>query len=188
MRRVTWVAVSVLLVALIALPVWCGLPPHSPMFAALGLPGPAANAGGRHCSAWHRQTRLGSIPLRSGTCTAADPRSPINIDRVSYDRLTHRIDRIDVLRVPPDSATWYGQFDSIAAAITARGGAPIVCSPPHASLTHITMSRVWRFEAFDVRLTASHFRAQAPRGPQWLLDLQGFAPRAPECDARAAPA
>ena len=188
MRRITWVGVSMLLVTLIALPVWCGLPPHSPMFAALGLPGPAANAGERHCGPWYRETPLRWIPLRGGTCAAADPRSPINYDRVSYDRLTHRVERIDVLRVPPDSATWHLQFDSIAAAITTRGGAPIVCSPPHPSLTHITMTRVWRFDGFDVRLTASRFRDHAPRSPEWLLDLQGFAPRAPECDAHPAPA
>ena len=153
------------------------------MLRTMGLPGPSGYAGNRRCGAWYTQTRWGWIPSRKATCDGpADASRPHDRQQIEYDELTRRVSRVQVTIAPPDSATWRFQFDSIAGEISRRGGSPILCELPHSSLTHIRETRTWRFDGYDVRLLAYRFTGNHARTLEWLLQLDGFAPRAGECE------
>ena len=154
------------------------------MLAALGLPGPSASAVGR-CGGWYRQTRwrwrpLRYVPIRRASCTAYRGPPPSNRDEVTYDRLTRRVSRVEVMRAFADSATWHSRVDSVAAAVATRGGVHIRCATSSHG-DNVRLRRHWRFDGFDVRLVAYHFAdAQIP-AHEWLYQLDAFAPRAPDC-------
>jgi hypothetical protein len=95
---------------------------------------------------------------------------------------------VQVTIAPPDSASWRFRFDSIAGEISRRGGTPILCEPSRSPLTTIRETRIWRFEGYDVRLLAYRFAGNDARSLEWLLQFDGFAPRARECERIATPA
>jgi hypothetical protein len=187
MRR-SDVILGLLVVAnLIGVVAWFKIPPSSPMIAAVGLPGPRANTG-RSCSAMYRLDAWIRTPSRAVTCVG--PRGIHDLrelQEVTYDQLTRRVEHVRVSLRPADSATWSIRQDSIVQAIQRRGGQEIVCALPHRSLTNIKAERHWRFEGFDVRLVAYHYEDPHPLSPEWLLQIDAFAPRAPGC-MLAAPA
>lgn len=189
MRRSDWVIGGAAILGLAALLAWLAWTPRSPMLLTMGLPGPSGYAGNRRCGAWYRQTAWGWIPSRLATCEArVDPDRPRDRQEVTYDELTRRVSQIHVMIAPPGSATWRFRFDSIAAAMARRGGVLIRCAPSRSPLSHIKETLIWRFDGFDVRLLAYHFATHDPRAAEWLLRFDGFAPRARECGAVAAPA
>ena len=182
MRRSDWVVGGTLLLGFIGLSAWVAWTPRSPMLRTMGLPGPSGYAGNRRCGAWYTQTRWGWIPSRKATCDAlADTSRPRDRQQIEYDELTRRVSRVQVTIAPPDSATWRFQFDSIAGAIGRRGGKLILCESSRSPPT-IKETRIWRFEGYDVRLLAYRFGADDARTLEWLLQLDGFAPRARECE------
>lgn len=187
MRRSDVILAALVVADIIAIAAWVNIAPASPMIAAVGLAGPRADTD-RYCSAWYRQDAWIQLPSRHVTCHGwFDVERPHDRQEISYDQVMRRVVHVRSSMSSPDSAMWSAQLDSIARSIHSRGGREIVCPLPYRALTYIKTERHWRFDGFDVRLIAYRFEDQKPPLAEWLLQIDGFSPRAPGCGV-AAPA
>jgi hypothetical protein len=162
---------------------WDRYYPPSPMLAAAGLPGRAADAGGRHCGPWYRDTPVGSVALRWGTCSgpARDGAAQSGLERVGFDRWTRQLTAVHRSWRVPDSMAWTRAQDSIALALDRRGGTRLTCGRQiNPALASIRASEVWRFPDYDVRLVA-YGGASRQSVPVWQLQVNAFPGGAPEC-------
>jgi hypothetical protein len=163
---------------------WQHYYPKSAMIAALGMPGPRADAG-RRCGGWYRQLSWGGTLTREVTCgprLAPWPSYWVQ-QEVSLDRLTRRVTHVGRTAALPDFAAWTATRDSVERALAALGGLPMLCEPVHPALTHIRSVDAWRFPTYSVRLIAYHWAEKQRSGnePAWLLQLDGYPDDPPDC-------
>ncbi len=161
---------------------WSDRVPQSAMTIALGLPGPSAAAGDRHCGASRRLHVWNAYPPRWVTCRGPyDPARPFDRVRIVFDRWAQDVDYVSVEWMLEDSVAWVHAVDSLHRTLVARGGQRLECGPPNPHIPYIRAESFWRFVGFDVRLVAYRSELLPAGTPLWELQLAALRGGAPEC-------
>ena len=159
---------------------WLEYYPASPMLEVIGVPGPRANSG-LQCGGFYRQTVVGRVRTRDMVCRATRNGDPMNSQEVSMDALNRRIVNARRIWTAPDSGEWKKKRDSVATALTLRGGHEFVCETNNLG-GPITFRETgfWRFPKFYARLVASTWE-ETPSQRRWVIQVDGYPTLPPEC-------
>ena len=159
---------------------WLEYYPASPMLEVIGVPGPRANSG-LQCGGFYRQTMVGRVRTRDIVCRARMNGDPMNSQEVSMDALNRRIVNARRIWTAPDSGRWKKERDSVATALTLRGGHEFVCETNNlGGPIPFREKGFWRFPKFYARLVASTWE-EAPSQRRWVIQLDGYPTLPPEC-------
>jgi len=159
---------------------WLEYYPASPMLEVIGVPGPRANSG-LQCGGFYRQTVVGRVRTRDMVCRATRNGDLMNSQEVSMDALNRRIVNARRIWTVPDSGQWNKERDSVATALTLRGGHEFVCETNNlGGPIPFRKKGFWRFPKFYARLVASTWE-EAPSQRRWVLQLDGYPTLPPEC-------
>ena len=162
--------------------VWLGYYPPSPMIIHAGLPGQAADDGGRRCERAFPSTTQGRIATLRVSCQSL---SPVGGGRredhhISLDFWSRRTRHVHRLWQVSDSLAWARTQDSVAQALEHLGGQPAPCTWNALPESGPIKARgSWRFPGYDVRLVA--YRHMQRTQPVWMLQVDAFRGGAPEC-------
>jgi hypothetical protein len=159
---------------------WLEYYPASPMLEVIGVPGPRANSG-LQCGGFYRQTMVGRVRTRDMVCRARMNGDSWNSQEVSMDALNRRIVNARRIWTTPDSGQWNRERDSVATALTLRGGHEFVCQTNNlGGPIPFREKGFWRFPKFYVRLVASRGDASLSQH-RWVIQLDGYPTLPPEC-------
>ncbi|CAN5191547.1 hypothetical protein BH23GEM2_BH23GEM2_23170 [soil metagenome] len=159
---------------------WSQYYPRSQLIRAASLAGERGSDADRECGLLRRQTAIGAIPLRTGTCSRVRREHEYwHREMITFDGLTRRVTAVHRTWPLPDSMSWVSARDSVAAQLDGSGGRRIECDAGR-RMEHILYKQHWRFDGYDVRLIAYGWIPPNP-ARLWLLQVDATPGVAPEC-------